>query len=186
VERENHDNHHVSPLLRLNLGIVRNVELISELEYDPEAGRLGDGAVGFKWASPWGPFSIGIETLALLPVSSQHSGAGVESQLLVTFRRSPIQLHLNAGGFYDSRPRDIERGWRASFLAETERGRSRLGLEVFAKQVDGEAARVQTGPGIIFSPGPFDVRASFHIGLTSRATDIMASLWFSAKSKLWE
>ena len=62
---------------------------------------------------------------------------------------------------------------------------SRLGLEIFVKKLDGEAAGVQTGPGIIFSPGPFDVRASFHVGLTSQAPDIMASLWFSAKSKLW-
>jgi len=185
VEREDHDNRYVSPLLRLNLGIVPDVELISEFEYNPERGRLGDGALGFKWASPGEPLSVGVETLALLPVSSNHSGAGVESQLLATFRRAPFQLHANAGGFYDSRPSDLERGWRASLLGEMERAHARLGIEVFAKQAHGEGVQVQAGSGIIFEVGPLDVRASLHAGLTSEAPDLIANLWISAKWKLW-
>lgn len=169
----------------MNLGIARNVEVVSELEYEPEDGRLGDGALGLKWALPGEPLSIGVEMLALLPVSSEHSGAGVESQLLATLRRPPFHLHLNAGGFLDSRPSDIERGWRASVLAEWERGRTRLGAELFAKQVHGEGALVQAGPGIILSVGSFDVRVSLHAGLTSEAPDLVANLWVSTKCKLW-
>ncbi len=185
VVREDGDDEYISPLLRVNLGLVRDVELISELEYEPEHDRLGDGALGFKWATARERVGIGVETLALLPVSPEHSGAGVESQLLATFRRAPLQVHVNAGGFYDSRPSEIERGWRASVLGEWQRGRARLGAELFAKQVHGEGARVQAGPGVIWSIGSLDVRASLHAGLTPEAPDLTANLWVSAKWELW-
>ncbi len=41
----------------------------------------------------------------------------MESQLLATFGKDPLRLHLNAGGFYDARPANAEHGWRASALA---------------------------------------------------------------------
>jgi hypothetical protein len=185
AEREDGDTRYTSPLLRVNLGVGRSIELISELEYDPEAGRLGDGALGAKWARPAGPVSVGVETLALLPVSSRHSGVGAESQFLLTLRRAPFALHANAGGFVDARPRETEAGWRASLLAELERGRVRLGAEVFAKQVHGEGVRIQAGPGAIVDVGPLEVRGAIHVGLTSEAPDLAASLWLSWKRRAW-
>jgi hypothetical protein len=185
VERDDHDSRYTSPLLRLNLGVARGFELVSELEYDLESSRLGDGALGLKWASEEAPFSVGVETLALLPVSSHDSGAGVESQLLVTWRFERAQIHANAGGFYDARPRDAEQGWRASLLAEAERGRVRFGTELFAKQIHGEGVRVEAGPGVIWALGPIDVRTALHVGLTSEAPDLRVSLWLTWQRRLW-
>jgi hypothetical protein len=184
VQREDHDSSYASPLLRVNLGLVENLELVSELEYLPEEGQLGDGALGAKGVAPWGPLHVGLETLALLPVSSEQSGVGVESQLLATWRRAPLHLHVNAGGFYDPRPEEIERGWRASVLAELERGRARAGLEAFAKQVHGEAVAVQAGPGVILDVGPVDLRTALHVGLTREAPDFVGSLWITWKWRL--
>jgi hypothetical protein len=186
-QRERDENRYRSPLLRVNLGIGHGLELVSELEFDPEEGRLGDGACGLKWASAGKSVSLGVETLALLPVSSEHSGAGVESQLLATLRRAPFQLHVNAGGFHDSRPGggESESGWRASLLGEWERGPARVGAELFARQVHAERVFVQAGPGLIWSFGRVDVRAGLHAGLTAEAPDLMASLWLSTKWKLW-
>ena len=186
VEREGGDNAYASPLLRANLGLARNLEFISELEYDADGGRLGDGAAGFKGVHVLSPsFSVGVETLALLPVSSRLSGGGVESQILATLRRDDLLLHVNAGGFYDPRQPETERGWRASVLAELRRGRWRPGLELFAKQVHGERTQVQAGPGVIVEVGPFDVRAGVHVGLTSAAPDLRATLWMSCKWTVW-
>ena len=185
AEREDHDTRYTTPLLRVNLGIARNVELVSELEYVPEDARLGDGALGFKWAVPGKRVGVGVETLALLPVSSNHSGAGVESQLVATLRRGSLRLHANAGGFYDDRPDDVERGWRASLLGEWERGPARLGAELFAKQVHGEPVLAQAGPGLILSLGALDLRASLHAGLTSEAPDVTVNLWISTSRALW-
>lgn len=185
VERNRHDDHYTSPLLRVNLGLIENLELVSELEVDQEEDRLGDGAFGFKWVALAEPLRLGVETLALLPVSSEQSGTGVESQLVATFLREPLRVHFNAGGFYDARPKDAERGWRSSLLAEVERGRLRAGVEIFAKQVHGEGVRVQAGPGIIVDVGPFDVRSALHVGLTSEAPDLVASLWITWKWQLW-
>lgn len=186
LEREDRENDYIGPLLRVNLGVANDLELISELEYRPKENHLGDGALGLKWASAVEPGGVGIETLVLLPVSPEHSGAGVESQLLATLRRAPFRLHVNGGGFYDARPADSERGWRASLLGEWESGRVRAGMEVFAKQVHGHGVRGQAGPGIIFSVGQLDIRASLHAGLTSEAPDLAASLWVSTKRELWQ
>ena len=185
VEREDGDGAYASPLLRANLGLSEDVEIISEFEYRADERRVGDGAVGFKWVPLRSTWSVGVETLALLPVSSRHDGAGVESQLLVTYDADPFQLHLNAGGFYDARPSDNERGWRASVLAELDWGRFRPGIELFAKEVHGEHTIVQAGPGILVDVGPFDVRSAVHLGLTSEAPDFVASLWVSWKWPLW-
>jgi hypothetical protein len=185
VEREDHDDTYTSPLLRVNLGLVDDLELVSEFEYGPEEDRVEDGAVGLKAVSPAGPLHVGIETLALLPVSSDQSGVGVESQLVGTLRRAPLRLHVNAGGFYDPRAADIERGWRASLLGEVEKGRARPGVELFARQVHGESIRVQAGVGAIVDIGPFDVRGALHLGLTSATPDVAVSVWVSGLARLW-
>lgn len=185
VERDDHDSRYTSPLLRLNLGVVRGFELVSELEYDLESSRLGDGGLGLKWATQEAPLRVGVETLALLPVSSLQSGVGVESQLLATWRLEDVRIHANAGGFYDPRPREIERGWRASLLVEAERRPVRLGAELFAKQIHGEGVRVEAGPGVIWGIGPIDVRAGLHAGLSSEAPDLRASLWLSWEGRAW-
>ncbi len=185
IAREHQDNTYESPLLRINLGLPRSFELISEFAYLPEEERAGDAAVGFKWVPLRRSFSIGVETLALLPVSSDDDGAGVESQLLGTFGKDPLRLHLNAGGFYDARPRDAEHGWRASALAEAQWGCFRPGRELFAKQVKSEPVLVEAGPGIIIRVGPLDVRSALHVGLTHEAPDLIGSLWLSWKWPIW-
>ena len=174
---EDQDNAYESPLLRINLGLPRSFELISEFAYLPKGERVGDAAVGFKWVPLRRWFSVGVETLALLPVSSDDDGAGVESQLLATFGEDDLRLHLNAGGFYDARPADAEHGWRASALAEYQWGRFRPGLELFAKQVRSESLRVEVGP--------VDLRTALHVGLTREAPDLIGSLWLSWKWPIW-
>ncbi len=185
IEREDDDNAYSSPLLRANLGLPRHLELITEFEFRADEGRFGDGAAGLKWAPLRGSWSFGLETLALLPVSSKHSGSGVESQLLATFRRKDFRIHINAGGFYDARPSETEHGWRASTLSELQLGRFRPGLEVFTKQVHSEPVQVQLGAGVIAQLGPIDVRTGVHAGLTSQAPDFVASLWVTWKWTLW-
>lgn len=185
IEREDQENAYASPLLRMNLGLPADLELISELEYRPDEEGLGDGAVGFKWVPFTHAVSIGVETLALLPVSPNTAGAGVESQLLATLRQDAFRLHLNAGGFYDFRPTDAERGWRASLLAETQKGRFRMGVEIFAKQEHSEPMHVQAGPGIIIDVGAFDFRTGLHVGLTREAPDLTGSLWVTWKWPVW-
>ena len=185
IAREDHDNTYQSPLLRINLGLPRSLELVSEFAYLPEEDRVGDAAVGFKWVPLRRAFSVGVETLALLPVSSSDDGAGVESQLLATFGKDPARLHLNAGGFYDARPADAQHGWRASALAEYQWGRFRPGLELFARQVWSEPVRVLAGPGIIMQVGPIDLRTALHVGLTREAPDLVGSLWLSWKWPIW-
>ena len=185
VEHEGSENAYASPLLRANLGVTENVELISEFEFSADEGRFSDGAAGLKWVPLRGSWSLGAETLVLLPVSSDQNGSGVESQLVATLGRKDVQLHLNAGGFYDARPGDSERGWRGSALSELHWGRLRPGLEFFAKQVHTKRVEVQAGAGVIVDVGPFDVRSAVHAGLTREAPDFTASLWISWKWPLW-
>ena len=185
IAREDQDNTYESPLLRVNLGLSRSVELVSEIAYLPEDERVSDAAVGFKWIPLRRSFSVGVETLALLPASSDDDEAGVESQLLATFGENALRLHLNAGGFYDARPTNAEHGWRASVLSEYQWRRFRPGLELFAKQVQSESVRVEAGPGIIVQIGPIDLRTALHVGLTSEAPDLIASFWLSWKWPIW-
>jgi hypothetical protein len=185
LEREDHENAYTTPLLRVNLGVAPRLEAISELEYDVDGARLGGGALGLKWAQPMEPVSVGVEALALLPVSSLHSGVGVEAQLVATHRRGPLRFHANAGGFYDPRFDERERGWRASLLAEWECGPARIGAELFAKQASGDGAELLAGPGVIWSFGAFDVRAGLQAGLTEEAPDLVANLWLSTEWRLW-
>ncbi len=181
VENERGGNAYSSPLLRLNFGLPAPVELISEFEYRADEGRTAEAAVGFKWVPIRRGVSVGVETLTLLPVSSRHRGAGVESQILATWAIERARLHVNGGGFYDGRPEDTESGWRASALAEFPHGRIRPGLEIFAKRTASEAEQVLVGSGVIVDIGRFDVRVGVHAGLTAAAPDATASLWVTTK-----
>ena len=140
---------------------------------------MAEGALGFKWARLDGGFGIGVETLALLPVQSNQSGVGIESQFLTTLQRDRWQLHLNVGGFYDPRGTRTERGYRASLLAEFPRESFEPGIELFVKDTRTEGARVQAGVGFIKQFRYFQVRSGLHFGLSDNAPDVEASLWFA-------
>jgi hypothetical protein len=182
-ERDAGDSTFTSPLLRVNFGLPKRIELTTEFEYLPVEGEVGDAAAGLKWVPYFERLSLGIEALALLPVSSA-GGAGVESQLLATQRWDSFQLHLNLGGFYDARPAPIEKGWRGGLLGEAKLGRFRPGAELFAKQVTWEAVVAQAGLGLIVSLGPIDLRSGVHVGLTQAAPDFVTSLWIAGKLAL--
>lgn len=184
LERESGRNEVLSPLLRANLGLPRGFELVSELEYSPRADDLADGAIGAKWASAPGPLSVGVETLALLPVSRSSSGVGIEAQALATIRQGDRRLHLNAGGFHDPRGRVDESGWRASALAELVRDDYRIGLELFAKDSNRGRTDVRAGAGVIYPVGRFDIRSAVHVGVTRAAPDVVVSLWLATKFPL--
>jgi hypothetical protein len=182
--RIEHDRRHSvysSPLLRLNVGLPCSVELISEFEYQPDEGRVADAAIGFKWVPLRRRLSVGMETLALLPVSHKHHGGGVESSLLTTLCIDLLCVHVNAGGFYDARPVTFEHGWRGGILLEGQWGSFRPGIEVFAKQVETQPVQVLLGPGVILDVGPFDVRVGMHVGLTREAANLTPSLWVTSK-----
>ena len=184
LERKAGRTNVLSPLVRANLGLPRGFELVSELEYSPRADDLADGAIGAKWASAPGPLSVGLEALALLPVSHASSGVGIEAQLLATLRRGQGRLHLNAGGFHDPRGGVDESGWRASALAEVERDGYRVGLELFGKDSDRGPTDVRAGAGVIYPVGRFDIRSGVHLGLTRGAPDVVVSLWVATKFPL--
>lgn len=165
------------PLLRVNFGLPYRIELVSEFEYLPEEGHVGDAALGFKWIPLMDVVSLGVEVLALLPVSGK-GGAGVESSLLATYRIGDVfRTHVNVVGFYDARPSPAEWGWKAGAIGEFRLGRFRPGVEIFAKRVFGEPAQLLAGPGLILSLGPIDVRSGVHFGLSAEAADVTASLW---------
>ena len=172
LRRDGTDNVYSSPLLRLNLGLPHGLELVGEAEFRPGQGGLRDAALGAKWVPVRGRLRVGNETLLLLPVPDA-GGAGVESQIVATYRddANGLRLHLNAGGFYDGRPDPAEKGWRASALAELQRGRYRPGLEVFARKIGAAPVEVLAGPGLILGIGSFDVRLGLHLGLTAAAPD---------------
>lgn len=170
-------NEYASPLLRVNFGFPYRIELVSEFEYLPEEGRVGDAALGFKWIPLMEAASLGVEVLALLPVSDE-GGAGVESSLLATYRFGELfRAHVNVAGFYDARPSPAEWGWKAGAIGEFRVGPFRPGLEIFAKRVFGAPVQLLAGPGLIVKLGPVDVRSGVHFGLTPDAADVTASLW---------
>ncbi len=183
LKREEAKNAFASPLWRVNLGLPHRLELVTEGEWNATGGRLGDAAAGLKWVPFLGSFSIGIEALAFLPISSD-GGGGAEVQLVATSRWEPVLLHVNAGGFYDSRPAAPEKAWRASVLAELRLGRWRPGLELFGKQVNGGPVEPLAGAGAIVRLGPVDLRSGVHVGLASAATDLTASFWIASKLSL--
>ncbi len=188
LDHEGKDNTYLSPLLRLNLGLLRNFELNSDFGYLSDEGQVDEAEIGFKWI----PFelqrslSIGIETVALLPVSSdEDNGTGVDGVLLATWRLHALDLHFNAGGFYDARPVVSESGWKSGFLIDGRFGRVRPGLEIFAAQKSSRPVALELGPGLIVDLGPFDIRVGLHFGLTSEATDFAPSLWGSREFPIW-
>jgi hypothetical protein len=179
IQRDNARSRRSTPLTRANFGIGEHFELVSELEYAPDDRKLAEGALGFKWARRNGHGGIGVETLALLPVHSGQTGAGIESQLVATRERESWRLHINGGAFYDPRSAATERGWRASVLAEFPRGRWRPGVELFAKRRRGDAAHVQAGVGLLADLPRLQVRAGLHAGLNDAAPDLEASVWLA-------
>ncbi|HJS61468.1 MAG TPA: hypothetical protein VJ800_06925 [Pseudolabrys sp.] len=170
-----------APALRVNYGLPGKIELTSELEYAPQDGAFGDGATGFKWVPVFGDtLSFGIETLALLPIRPGDSGAGWESQLLASYRKESLRLHMNVGAFQDTRAIAAENGWRASMLVEFPRPGWRPGLELFAKQVDGKPVAISAGIGGIFHLGIYEIRTGLHVGLSKQAPDLRLNLWISS------
>lgn len=183
LKRDHEQSAYTSPLWRVNLGLPHKLELVTEGEYSASDEKLGDAVIGFKWTPYVQALSLGIEALALLPVSSE-GGAGTEIQLIATQRWAPIFLHINGGGFYDSRPGTTEKGWRASLLTEAQLGRWRPGVELFAKQVNEGAVEPLAGAGVIVRLGPIDLRAGVHVGIADAATDLMANFWIASKLPL--
>lgn len=170
-----------TPLSRINYGIGSRFEVISELEYAIDEHELDEGALGFKWAKLEAMRGFGVETLVLLPVRSEWSGAGIESQVIRTWQQERSRVHVNAGAFYDPRAGDTEHGWRASALAEFPRGRLRSGVELFVRDSDTSDRRLQAGVGLIASLERVEIRTGLHIGLNEAAPDVEGSVWLSWK-----
>ena len=184
VERTDSVSERLAPLSHLNFGLGDHYEISSELEYSPDDGRLHDGALGFKWAGTQDPLSFGVETLALLPVQSNQSGSGIESQFLATLRRDLWRMHVNAGLSHDARGEEVEKGWRGSVLVELPRERMTPGFELFATEKRGENTKLQAGFGIIASFERIELRTGLHVGLNDAAPDLEASVWLSWKWQL--
>jgi hypothetical protein len=170
-----------TPLSRINYGIGAHFEVISELEYAIDEHEMDEGALGFKWARLDEGKGIGVETLLLLPVRSELSGVGIESQFIRTWQQERSRVHLNAGAFYDPRGTETERGWRASALAEFPRNRLRPGVELFVRDSDATETRLQAGVGLIASLPRVEIRTGLHVGLNDAAPDLEASVWLSWK-----
>ena len=185
IKRESQKNAYFSPLLRANLGLPYNLELISELEHRSDKGEVTDAALGFKWVPRRGELGLGVEALLLPPVSGGQDRPGAEFVGLVTFHEGRAFLHLSAGGFYDPRPDATEKGWKAGAIVEIERGRLKPGFEVFAKQAKHERLGLQAGPGIIIGLGRFDVRAGLRTGITREAPDLELTIWITTKFRVW-
>ena len=182
LEREGDDTAYASPLVRLNFGLPKRVEILSEFEYAADEGRVADAALGMKWIPIMRTLSVGVENLLLLPVSDKTHGAGVESVLLATLWQPRFRVHLNAGGFYDARADESETGWKVGAILEfLSLGRARPGLEVFARRAEKEPTEVAAGPGVIIDVGCFDVRAGVRGGLTDAAPDFTFTFWLTSK-----
>jgi hypothetical protein len=170
-----------TPLSRINYGIGSHFEVVSELEYAIDEHELDEGALGFKWAKLAEGRGIGVETLLLLPVRSELSGVGVETQLIRTWQQQRSRVHVNAGAFYDPRGTATERGWRASALAEFPRDRLRPGVELFVRDSSTTDTRLQAGIGLIASLPRVEIRTGLHVGLNEAAPDLEASVWLAWK-----
>jgi hypothetical protein len=170
-----------TPLSRINYGIGPHFEVISELEYAIDDSQFDEGALGFKWAKLENDRGIGVETLLLLPVRSELSGVGIESQLIRTWNQERSRVHVNAGLIHDPRGTSTERGWRASVLAEFPRDRLRPGVELFIRDSNLTDTRMQAGVGLIASLERVEIRTGLHVGLNDAAPDLEASMWLSWK-----
>ena len=184
VERAKGETEYLSPLIRANIGLPNKLELVSEFEYLPDENEFGDGALGIKWIPSFGELSVGLETLALLPIRHGDDGLGIQSQFLATWRNPDMRVHVNAGGFHDKRTSNTENGWRASILTEMTSTQFRPGIELFAKQKNGEDADIRLGAGFIKEVGEFEIRSGIHLGLTNEAPDIVFNFWISTKIPL--
>jgi hypothetical protein len=185
VQRERSETAYSSPLWRGNLGLPHKTEIVTEFEFRADEAEAADAAIGLKWVPLFGAFSLGIETLALLPVAPDTRNAGVESQLVTTVRSGELLLHLNGGGFYDARPAEPEAGWRSSVLAELQVGRRfRPGFEVFGKQVEDAPVQVSAGPGVIADAGLAELRVGLEAGITDEAPDLRFNVWIARKFPL--
>lgn len=174
-----------APLLRTSLGLPKGFEVIGQLEYAPRANRLGDGALGGKWATMvTDKLGVGVESFALLPVMPTSGGVGAEALFAATYREDGYRLHLNAGGFHDPRVGPTQAGWRASALAEASKDDLRVGVELFGRDAGRSGANVQVGAGVIYDLGAFDVRTAVHVGLTRAAPDVVTSLWVTTSLPL--
>jgi hypothetical protein len=181
IEKIGPDSERHTPLTNLNFGVGPHFEISTEIEHAPDDDGADDAAVGFKWAAPRGAVNIGVETLVLLPVHSDQSGAGIESQFLMTVEREQWTLHGNGGLFHDPRSDETERGWRASVLAEFPRDKLRPGVELFARNSNAGETEIQAGAGFIASLERVEIRTGLHIGLNDAAPDLEANLWLSWK-----
>jgi len=181
IEKTGSDSERLTPLSNLNFGLGPHFEINSEFEYAIDEREFSDGAVGLKWARLEEGRGIGVETLVLLPVRSDLSGVGIESQFLSTWEQERSLLHFNAGAFYDPRGTDAERGWRTSALAEFPRGRLRPGLELFVRDSNATDAQIQAGVGLIASLPRLEIRTGLHVGLSDAAPDLEGNLWLSWK-----
>ena len=170
-----------SPLLRLNLGLPRAVELLLELEHEHGGEGLTEAAVGCKWVPVVrSGASLGIETLVLLPVE-EEGGTGIEASLLTTFRRDTLRVHLNVGGFYADRLGEAVSGWRAGAIVEWRMARIRPGFELFARRTHSDSLQVLAGPGIIIETRHMDIRLGLHLGVTSSSPDVVTDTWVASK-----
>ena len=184
LERVGEETTSISPLVRANFGLPGKLELISEFEYHPSEHEFSDGALGIKWAPVVaGSWSYGLETLALMPVRPGDDDVGVEAQFLATwYDNHGLRVHVNAGGFHDPRAAATENGWRASVLMELMGNSSfRPGIELFAKQKDGEDVDIRLGAGLIKDIGIMQLRSAIHIGVTNEAPDIIFNFWIARK-----
>lgn len=179
LRRQDRETQYASPLLRTNLGLPHRMEFVSEFEYLSDKDRIGDAAIGVKWVPFMRSVNLGLEALALLPVSDQ-SGTGAEVSFLATRRVDPFRVHFNAAAFYDPRGSSIERGWKVGIIGEREKGRCRAGMEIFANRIRGEKLQALAGPGIILKAGRVDIRSGVHLGLTRESPDVIVSLWITS------
>jgi len=185
VQREASSTDYLAPLLRLKLALTPGAELASLLDYSPENTQLRDGGLAFKLVSREDGYNIGTETVLMLPVSPHQSGVGFESHVLATIERPPFRVHLDVGGFYDPRLAAIARGWRAGMVGERKHGQLRTGLELYVRKAADEHLQVQAGLGFVAPAGPVKLRAGMHVGLTSAAPDLAASIWVTGDTRLW-
>lgn len=178
LRRQERANQYASPLLRTNLGMPSHTELVTEFEYLADEDRVGDAAVGMKWVPYRKSVNLGLEALALLPVSNQN-GTGAEASFLATREAGPFRAHFNATAFYDPRGSPTERGWKLGLIGEREQGRCRAGMEIFASRIQREKVQALAGPGIILKAGRVDIRSGIHLGLTRESPDVTVSLWIT-------
>jgi hypothetical protein len=180
LRRDRGDSVYSSPLLRLNLGLPGAVELITELEVRPGNGGLTDAALGAKWVPVRGRWSLGTETLLLLPVPNA-GGVGIESQLVATYRDRAGRLRLHPEWWRVLRRPDRAGG--KGLASERARRDQERALPTRARGFREEDRRrpveVLAGPGVIVDVGRMDIRLSVHVGLTAAAPDVVLDAWGS-------